>query len=95
MVLLPNCHVEVGLLQSLPCREKQRGGCERIRASWTWPRPARTQFGETAALVKGSRPLGDFQVNLDHFGSFLFVSQWCLRRVVFLSNALLGRGMVV
>ena len=56
---------------------------------------SRTQFGETASLVKASRAPGDFQVNLDHFGSFLLRFGVVLAAVVFLSNALLGRGIVV
>ena len=56
---------------------------------------ARTQFGETASLVKGSRAASDFQVNLTHFGSFLLRFGILLAAAVFVSNALLGRGVVV
>ena len=56
---------------------------------------SRTQFGETASLVKGSRAAGDFQVNLQHFGGFLLRFGVVLAAVVFLSNALLARGVVI
>ena len=55
----------------------------------------RTQFGETASLVKGIRAPGDFQVNLTHFGAFLLRFGIVLAAVVFASNALLGHGVVV
>ncbi|MHB8572954.1 MAG: cation-translocating P-type ATPase [Candidatus Dormibacteria bacterium] len=54
-----------------------------------------TQFGETASLVKGQRSPGDFEVNLTHFGAFLLRFGVVLAAVVFLSNALLGRGILV
>ena len=41
------------------------------------------------------RAPGDFEVNLNHFGSFLLRFGMVLAAVVFLSNALLGRGIVV
>ena len=56
---------------------------------------SRTQFGETASLVKGSRAASDFQVNLSHFGSFLLRFGILLAAAVFISNALLGRGVLV
>lgn len=56
---------------------------------------ARTQFGETASLVKGTRAASDFQVNLTHFGSFLLRFGLVLAAAVFVSNALLGRGILV
>ena len=56
---------------------------------------ARTQFGETASLVKGMRAPGDFQSNLTRFGSFLLRFGLLFAGVVFLSNALLGRGVLV
>lgn len=54
-----------------------------------------TEFGETASLVKGLRAPGDFQVNLTHFGGFLLRFGLVLATAVFLSNALLGRGVLV
>jgi Mg2+-importing ATPase len=54
-----------------------------------------TQFGETASLVKGIRAPGDFQVNLANFGGFLMRFGLVLAAIVFLSNALLGRGVLV
>ncbi len=56
---------------------------------------ARTQFGETASLVKGMRAPGDFEVNLNHFGAFLLRFGLLLAAVVVLSNTLLGRGLLV
>lgn len=56
---------------------------------------SRTQFGETASLVKGARAASDFQVNLTHFGSFLLRFGILLAAAVFVSNALLGRGVLV
>jgi Mg2+-importing ATPase len=56
---------------------------------------AATEFGETASLVKGLRAPGDFQVNLSHFGRFLLQFGLVLAAAVFLSNALLGRGVLV
>ena len=55
----------------------------------------RTQFGETAALVRDIRAASDFQVNLSRFGGFLLRFGLLLAVVVFVSNALLGRGLVV
>jgi P-type Mg2+ transporter len=54
-----------------------------------------TEFGETASLVKGLRAPGDFQLNLSHFGRFLLQFGLVLAAAVFLSNALLGRGVLV
>ena len=56
---------------------------------------ARTQFGETASLVKGTHAPSDFQVNLTHFANFLLRFGLLLAAAVFVSNALLGRGVVV
>jgi len=56
---------------------------------------SRTQFGETASLVKGVRVASDFQVNLTHFAAFLLRFGLILAAVVFVSNALLGRGILV
>jgi Mg2+-importing ATPase len=56
---------------------------------------SRTQFGETASLVKGARAAGDFQVNLSRFAGFLLRFGLVLAAVVFVSNALLGRGVLV
>jgi P-type Mg2+ transporter len=56
---------------------------------------AKTQFGETASLVKGTHAASDFQVNLSHFAAFLLRFGLLLAAVVFVSNALLGRGVLV
>jgi Mg2+-importing ATPase len=56
---------------------------------------AKTQFGETASLVKGTHAASDFQVNLSHFANFLLRFGLLLAAAVFVSNALLGRGVVV
>ena len=56
---------------------------------------ASTQFGETASLVKGSRAANDFQVNLNHFGAFLLRFGLLFAAAVFVTNALLGRGVLV
>ena len=50
---------------------------------------ARTQFGQTAELVRGAHAQSDFQVNLTHFASFLLRFGLALAAVVFLANALL------
>ncbi len=55
----------------------------------------RTQFGETAALVRDIRATSDFQMNLSRFGGFLLRFGVVLAVAVFVSNALLGRGLVV
>jgi Mg2+-importing ATPase len=55
---------------------------------------ARTQFGETASLVRGIRAPSDFQVNLSHFGTFLLRFGVLLALVVLVANTLLGRGLV-
>jgi P-type Mg2+ transporter len=55
----------------------------------------RTQFGETAALVRDIRATSDFQVNLSRFGGFLLRFGLLLAVAVFVSNALLGRGLVI
>jgi Mg2+-importing ATPase len=54
----------------------------------------RTQFGETAALVRDIRATSDFQVNLSRFGGFLLRFGLVLAVAVFLINALLARGLV-
>ena len=56
---------------------------------------ARTQFGQTAELVKAAHAKSDFQVNLTNFAGFLTRFGLLLAAVVFISNALLGRGVVV
>jgi P-type Mg2+ transporter len=56
---------------------------------------ATTQFGETASLVKGAHAASDFQVNLSHFAAFLLRFGLLLAGAVFVSNALLGRGVLV
>jgi magnesium-transporting ATPase (P-type) len=55
----------------------------------------RTQFGETAGLVRDIRAASDFQVNLTRFGGFLLRFGFLLAVVVFISNALLGRRLIV
>ena len=50
---------------------------------------ARTQFGQTAELVKTARAQSDFQVNLTNFAGFLLRFGLALAAVVFISNALL------
>jgi Mg2+-importing ATPase len=54
-----------------------------------------TQFGKTASLVKGTHAPSDFQVNLSHFAAFLLRFGLILAAGVFVSNALLGRGVLV
>jgi Mg2+-importing ATPase len=54
----------------------------------------RTQFGETASLVGEIRAPSDFEVNLTRFGGFLLRFGLALAVVVFVVNALLGRGIV-
>lgn len=56
---------------------------------------ATTQFGVTAALVKAVHAASDFQVNLTHFAAFLLRFGILLAAAVFISNALLGRGILV
>lgn len=56
---------------------------------------ARTQFGQTAELVKGAHAHSDFQKNLTNFAGFLLRFGLLLAAGVFLSNALLGRGVLV
>jgi Mg2+-importing ATPase len=50
---------------------------------------ARTQFGQTAELVKTQRAQSDFQANLTRFASFLLRFGLGLAAVVFVANALL------
>ena len=50
---------------------------------------ARTQFGQTAELVKGARAQSDFQANLTSFAGFLLRFGLALAAVVFIANALL------
>jgi P-type Mg2+ transporter len=54
-----------------------------------------TQFGKTASLVKATHAPSDFQVNLEHFAAFLLRFGLILAAGVFISNALLGRGVLV
>jgi Mg2+-importing ATPase len=54
----------------------------------------RTQFGQTAELIKGGHTHSDFQANLDRFGGFLLRFGLLLAAGIFISNALLGRGVV-
>lgn len=54
-----------------------------------------TQFGKTASLVKGAHAPSDFQVNLSHFAAFLLRFGLVLAAGVFISNSLLGRGVLV
>jgi len=56
---------------------------------------AHTQFGETASLVKDARVKGDFQVNLSKFASFLLRFGLVFAAGIFISNALLGRNVLV
>jgi len=56
---------------------------------------AKTQFGETASLVRETHAASDFQVNLSHFAAFLLRFGLLLAVAVFVSNALLGRGVLV
>ena len=53
-----------------------------------------TQFGQTAELVKAARSQSDFQVNLTNFAGFLMRFGLGLAVVIFVSNALLGRGVL-
>ncbi len=55
---------------------------------------ARTQFGQTAALVKAAHAHSDFQENLTKFAGFLLRFGLLLAAAVFLANALLGRGVL-
>ena len=50
---------------------------------------ARTQFGQTAEMVKSARVQSDFQVNLSHFAGFLMRFGLLLAAVIFVSNAVL------
>lgn len=54
----------------------------------------RTQFGQTAELVKGAHAHSDFQVNLTNFAGFLMRFGLVLAAGIFVSNALLGRGVL-
>jgi P-type Mg2+ transporter len=56
---------------------------------------ARTFFGQTAALIHGTRSAGDFQTNLAHFGGFLLRFGVVIAAIVLVANVLLGRGVVV
>lgn len=55
---------------------------------------ARTQFGQTAQLVSGAHAHSDFQVNLTNFAGFLMRFGLILAAGVFISNALLNRGVL-
>jgi Mg2+-importing ATPase len=54
----------------------------------------RTQFGQTAELVKGAHAHSDFQANLTNFASFLVRFGLILAAGIFVSNALLQRGVL-
>jgi len=56
---------------------------------------ARTQFGQTAALIQAAHQHSDFQANLTRFAGFLLRFGLVLAAAVFITNALLGRGIVV
>ena len=55
---------------------------------------ARTQFGQTAALIKVAHGHSDFQANLTKFAGFLLRFGLILAAAVFIANALLGRGVL-
>lgn len=55
----------------------------------------RTQFGQTAGLVQQAHARSDFETNLSNFGGFLMRFGLVLAAAVFVSNAWLGRGVVV
>ncbi|HXN91328.1 MAG TPA: cation-transporting P-type ATPase [Candidatus Sulfotelmatobacter sp.] len=55
---------------------------------------ARTQFGQTAALVQGAHARSDFEKNLTNFGSFLLRFGLLLAAGIFISNALLHGDVV-
>ncbi len=55
---------------------------------------ARTQFGRTASLVGGILAPSDYQANLERFGGYLLRFGLVLAVAVFITNALLGRGIV-
>jgi Mg2+-importing ATPase len=54
----------------------------------------RTQFGRTAELVQGAHAHSDFQANLTNFASFLVRFGLILAAGIFVSNALLQRGVL-
>ena len=54
----------------------------------------RTQFGQTAELVKAAHAHSDFQANLTRFAGFLLRFGLLLAVGVFVANALLGRGVL-
>ncbi len=54
----------------------------------------RSQFGRTAELVKGAHAHSDFQANLTNFASFLVRFGLILAAGIFVSNALLQRGVL-
>ena len=54
----------------------------------------RTQFGQTAQLIKGVHVHSDFQVNLTKFAGFLLRFGLLLAGGVFVANALLQRGVL-
>jgi Mg2+-importing ATPase len=55
---------------------------------------ARSQFGRTAQLVQGAHAHSDFQANLTNFASFLVRFGLILAAGIFVSNALLQRGVL-
>ena len=54
----------------------------------------RTQFGQTAELVKSAHAHSDFQANLSSFAGFLLRFGLLLAAGVFVTNALLGRPVL-
>ena len=54
----------------------------------------RTQFGQTAELIKAAHAHSDFQANLTRFAGFLLRFGLLLAVGVFVANALLGRGVL-
>ena len=54
----------------------------------------RTQFGQTAELVKGAHAHSDFEANLTRFAGFLLRFGLLLAAAVFVANALLQRGVL-
>ncbi|HYU64231.1 MAG TPA: cation-transporting P-type ATPase [Verrucomicrobiae bacterium] len=54
----------------------------------------RTQFGQTAELVKSAHAHSDFEANLTKFAGFLLRFGLLLAAGVFVANALLGRGVL-
>ncbi len=55
---------------------------------------ARTQFGQTAALVQSAHAQSDFEANLKNFGGFLMRFGLLLAAGIFVTNALLHRDVL-